>query len=78
MFVDETQDFTQAELTLLIRISQNPNCMFFTGDTAQSIMRGVSFRFSDLTTLFFNAKRSLVAQGKTGALEVRLCFTSMQ
>ena len=31
VFVDETQDFTQAELCLLIRICQNPNYMFLTG-----------------------------------------------
>ncbi|KAH3807147.1 hypothetical protein DPMN_135480, partial [Dreissena polymorpha] len=52
IFVDETQDFTQAELCLLIRLCQNPNDMFFTGDTAQSIMRGISFRFQDLRSLF--------------------------
>ena len=70
MFVDETQDFTQAELTILIRLAHNPNEMFLTGDTAQSIMRGVSFRFSDLKTLFHYAKQSLKARGKTGVLEV--------
>ena len=32
IFVDETQDFTQAELCLLIRCCQNPNDMFLTGD----------------------------------------------
>ena len=31
IYVDETQDFTQAELCLLIRICQNPNDMFLTG-----------------------------------------------
>ena len=30
-FIDETQDFTQAELYLLIRVCQNPNDMFLTG-----------------------------------------------
>ncbi|KAK7480873.1 hypothetical protein BaRGS_00027874 [Batillaria attramentaria] len=70
VFVDETQDFTQAELTVLIRLAHNPNDMFLTGDTAQSIMRGVSFRFSDLKTLFHYAKQSLKARGKTGMLEV--------
>ncbi|KAL8569952.1 hypothetical protein ACOMHN_056384 [Nucella lapillus] len=70
VFVDETQDFTQAELTVLIRLAHSPNDMFLTGDTAQSIMRGVSFRFSDLKTLFHYAKQSLKARGKTGMLEV--------
>ncbi|XP_041361942.1 TPR and ankyrin repeat-containing protein 1-like [Gigantopelta aegis] len=70
MYVDETQDFTQAELAILIRITQNPNDMFLTGDTAQSIMRGISFRFSDLKTLFYYAKKSLHAVGKTKSVEV--------
>ncbi|XP_041361943.1 TPR and ankyrin repeat-containing protein 1-like [Gigantopelta aegis] len=70
MYVDETQDFTQAELAILIRITQNPNNMFLTGDTAQSIMRGISFRFSDLQTLFYYAKKSLHAVGKTKSVEV--------
>lgn len=56
IYVDETQDFTEAELFLLIHCCQDPNQLFFTGDTAQSIMRGVTFRFSDLRSLFFNAK----------------------
>ena len=31
VYVDETQDFTQAELSLLISCCQNPNDMFLTG-----------------------------------------------
>lgn len=31
IYVDETQDFTEVELYLLIRLCQNPNDMFFTG-----------------------------------------------
>ncbi|XP_048257654.1 uncharacterized protein LOC124143780 isoform X2 [Haliotis rufescens] len=61
LYVDETQDFTQSELSVLLRITQNPNDMFLTGDTAQGIMRGISFRFCDLKSLFFHAKQSLVA-----------------
>ncbi|XP_062605690.1 TPR and ankyrin repeat-containing protein 1-like [Saccostrea cucullata] len=56
IYVDETQDFTQAELYLLLNICQNPNDMFLTGDTAQSIMRGISFRFKDLRSLFYQLK----------------------
>ena len=51
-YVDEVQDFTQAELCVILRCCKHPNKLFFTGDTAQSIMRGVSFRFCDLTSLF--------------------------
>ena len=57
-YVDETQDFTQAELSLLIRCCRFPNDLFFTGDTAQSIMRGIAFRFNDLKSLFHHAKQA--------------------
>ena len=57
-YVDETQDFTQAELSILIRCCRYPNTMFFTGDTAQSIMRGIAFRFDDLKSLFHHAKKA--------------------
>ncbi|XP_041378715.1 TPR and ankyrin repeat-containing protein 1-like, partial [Gigantopelta aegis] len=70
MYVDETQDFTQAELAILIHITQNPNNMFLSGDTAQSIMKGISFRFCDLKTLFHYVKRSLDAVNKTRSVEV--------
>ncbi|XP_033726508.1 TPR and ankyrin repeat-containing protein 1-like [Pecten maximus] len=70
VFVDETQDFTQAELCLLLRICQDPNQMFLTGDTAQSIMRGIAFRFSDLKSIFYYAKQSLQANGKVSSIEV--------
>ena len=52
-YVDEVQDFTQAELTLLLMCSKIPNGMFCTGDTAQSIMKGVFFRFEDLKSQFW-------------------------
>ena len=58
IYVDETQDFTQAELSLLIRCCRSPNQLFFTGDTAQSIMRGISFRFNDLKSLFHHARKA--------------------
>ena len=37
---------------MFIRSCREPNDMFLTGDTAQSIMRGISFRFTDLRSLF--------------------------
>ncbi len=69
-YVDETQDFTQAELCLLIRCCQNPNDMFLTGDTAQTIMRGISFRFEDLKSLFYYTRDSMKAIGKGTAVGV--------
>ena len=55
-YVDEVQDFTQAELLLVLHCCRDPNGLFLTGDTAQSIMRGVSFRFKDVVSLFHEAK----------------------
>ncbi|NP_001158131.1 TPR and ankyrin repeat-containing protein 1 [Mus musculus] len=60
LYGDEIQDFTQAELALLMKCINDPNAMFLTGDTAQSIMKGVAFRFSDLLSLFHYASRSTV------------------
>lgn len=70
IYVDETQDFTQAELCLLLRVCHSPNEMFLTGDTAQSIMRGIAFRFNDLRSLFFYAKKSMHAIGKSAGVKV--------
>uniref|UniRef100_A0A8C5ZHL8 Tetratricopeptide repeat and ankyrin repeat containing 1 n=1 Tax=Marmota marmota marmota TaxID=9994 RepID=A0A8C5ZHL8_MARMA len=60
LYGDEIQDFTQAELALLMKCINDPNAMFLTGDTAQSIMKGVAFRFSDLRSLFHYASRNTV------------------
>ena len=70
IYIDETQDFSQAELCLLIRCCQRPNDMFFTGDTAQSIMRGIAFRFEELKSLFYSASQTMLAQGRTSAIQV--------
>ncbi|XP_072908202.1 TPR and ankyrin repeat-containing protein 1-like isoform X2 [Hemitrygon akajei] len=58
LYGDEIQDFTQAELATLMKCINDPNSMFLTGDTAQSIMKGVAFRFSDLRSLFYYARDS--------------------
>lgn len=55
-FVDEVQDFTQAELWLVLKLVQIPNACFLAGDTAQTIARGVGFRFTDLKGLFHRLK----------------------
>ncbi|XP_019502697.1 PREDICTED: TPR and ankyrin repeat-containing protein 1 [Hipposideros armiger] len=58
LYGDEIQDFTQAELALLMKCINDPNAMFLTGDTAQSIMKGVAFRFSDLRSVFHYASKN--------------------
>lgn len=61
LYIDEVQDFTQAELALLIHCCRDPNSIFFTGDTAQSIMRGIAFRFQDLRSSFYRINQSVPA-----------------
>jgi superfamily I DNA/RNA helicase len=63
LYVDEVQDFTMAEIYLLMRLT-DPNFSFLAGDTAQTIARGVGFRFSELKTLFneMNQEGSAKAQ----------------
>lgn len=53
LYVDEVQDFTQCEVLLLIQSCKTTDRMFLTGDTAQTVMRDVSFRFKDMKTSFF-------------------------
>ena len=55
LFVDEVQDFTQAELYILAKLCRDPNSLFLAGDTAQSIAVGVDFRFTDVRQIFYNS-----------------------
>ncbi|EKX42080.1 hypothetical protein GUITHDRAFT_111932 [Guillardia theta CCMP2712] len=52
IYVDEAQDFTQAELALFFKVCEDKNDMFFSGDTCQTIATGIGFRFEDLKSLF--------------------------
>ena len=57
IYIDEVQDFTQGELWLMMNNCRDPNGFFFTGDTAQSIMSGIAFRFEDVKTLFHHMQQ---------------------
>ena len=54
MMVDEVQDLTPATINLLLSITKEN--LVFSGDTAQTIAKGVGFRFCDLETLFYEAE----------------------
>ena len=69
VYIDEVQDFTEAELYLIIHCCRFPNRLFVSGDTAQSIMRGVSFRFQDLHSLFYHFSESYLARGAKKTLQ---------
>ena len=48
--VDEVQDLTQNVISLLMNLTDKN--IFFSGDTAQTISKGIGFRFYDLKTVF--------------------------
>lgn len=56
LYIDEAQDFTQAELLVILKCCRYPNRSFLAGDTAQTIIKGISFRFEDLKSLFRDLK----------------------
>ena len=61
IYRDEVQDFMQAELLLDLRVAEDPNSMFYCGDTAQTVRFGVSFRFAEIQTLFYEEGRAVLA-----------------
>ena len=54
LLVDEVQDLAPLTIQTLLKASNNYE--FFSGDTAQTIAKGVSFRFSDLLELYKRRK----------------------
>uniref|UniRef100_A0ACD5XV05 Uncharacterized protein n=1 Tax=Avena sativa TaxID=4498 RepID=A0ACD5XV05_AVESA len=53
-YVDEVQDLTMAQIALLKYVCKNFEEGFhFAGDTAQTIARGIDFRFEDIRSLFY-------------------------
>lgn len=55
VFIDEVQDLTMAQILLFKYTCRNVEEGFiFCGDTAQTIGRGIDFRFQDVRSLFYN------------------------
>ncbi|KAK0573842.1 hypothetical protein LWI29_014378 [Acer saccharum] len=54
VYVDEVQDLTMNQIALFKYICNNVDEGFvFSGDTAQTIARGIDFRFQDIRALFY-------------------------
>ncbi|KAH7840877.1 hypothetical protein Vadar_022824 [Vaccinium darrowii] len=54
VYVDEVQDLTMRQIALFKYICRNVEEGFvFAGDTAQTIARGIDFRFEDIRNLFY-------------------------
>ncbi|OMO72637.1 hypothetical protein COLO4_27520 [Corchorus olitorius] len=55
VYIDEVQDLTMRQIALFKHICKNVNEGFvFCGDTAQTIARGIDFRFEDIRSLYYN------------------------
>ncbi|XP_065871329.1 uncharacterized protein [Euphorbia lathyris] len=55
VYIDEVQDLTMRQVALFKHVSNNVNEGFvFSGDTAQTIARGIDFRFEDIRSLFYD------------------------
>ncbi|KAF5201090.1 Tpr and ankyrin repeat-containing protein [Thalictrum thalictroides] len=55
VYIDEVQDLTMRQIALFKYICRNVDEGFvFSGDTAQTIARGIDFRFQDIKALFYN------------------------
>ncbi|XP_030461793.2 uncharacterized protein LOC115681846 [Syzygium oleosum] len=54
VYIDEVQDLTVRQISLFKYICRNVEDGFvFSGDTAQTIARGIDFRFEDIRSLFY-------------------------
>ncbi|KAK9117954.1 hypothetical protein Scep_016047 [Stephania cephalantha] len=54
VYIDEVQDLTMRQIALFKYVCSNVNEGFvFSGDTAQTIARGIDFRFQDIRHLFY-------------------------
>ncbi|KAG8921187.1 hypothetical protein FRC02_000403 [Tulasnella sp. 418] len=53
LYVDEAQDNLIIDACLLRTLCRSPHGLFWSGDTAQTIAHGSSFRFKDLKSLFY-------------------------
>ncbi|XP_012837482.1 PREDICTED: uncharacterized protein LOC105958028 [Erythranthe guttata] len=55
VYIDEVQDLTMRQISLFRFICKNVDEGYvFCGDTAQTIARGIDFRFEDIRSLFYN------------------------
>ncbi|GKA22432.1 UvrD-like helicase, ATP-binding domain, P-loop containing nucleoside triphosphate hydrolase [Tanacetum coccineum] len=65
VYIDEVQDLSMRQISLFKYISQNANEGFiFAGDTAQTIARGIDFRFQEIRHQFYKEFLSTRPSGK--------------
>ncbi|KAI7758200.1 hypothetical protein M8C21_027665 [Ambrosia artemisiifolia] len=67
VYIDEVQDLSMRQISLFKYICQNVDEGFiFAGDTAQTIARGIDFRFQDIRSLFY---KEFLASRRAGKQE---------
>nr|XP_043619819.1 uncharacterized protein LOC122591622 [Erigeron canadensis] len=69
VYIDEVQDLSMRQISLFKYICQNVDEGFiFAGDTAQTIAKGIDFRFQDIRSLFYKEfiNNGLVGKEKKG------------
>jgi hypothetical protein len=54
VYVDEVQDYTQAECLLFFYLSDGQGNLFLAGDPAQNVEEGVEFRFEDIRSVEYH------------------------
>ncbi|CAJ2677798.1 unnamed protein product [Trifolium pratense] len=65
VYIDEVQDLTMSQIALFKYVCRNVDEGFvFCGDTAQTIARGIDFRFQDIKSLFY---KKFVQESKSSA-----------
>nr|XP_043619857.1 uncharacterized protein LOC122591668 [Erigeron canadensis] len=70
VYIDEVQDLSMRQISLFKYICQNIDEGFiFAGDTAQTIARGIDFRFQDIRSLFY---KEFLTERVTGKQEKAL------
>jgi hypothetical protein len=53
VYVDEIQDYTQAEVAMFFLLNSDKGGLFLAGDPAQSVVEGVEFRFEDVRSVAY-------------------------
>lgn len=65
VYIDEVQDLSMKQISLFKYLCQNVDEGFiFAGDTAQTIARGIDFRFQDIRSLFYKEFLNSKTTGK--------------
>ncbi|KAK6281231.1 hypothetical protein POUND7_015056 [Theobroma cacao] len=83
VYIDEVQDLTIRQIALFKHVCKNVSEGFvFCGDTAQTIARGIDFRFEDIRSLYYNEfvleSKYKADDGKKWKGQISKCFNLSQ